>query len=146
MYLFGIVNIHIILILYEKYGRGVYALFILQVDSCITLRMLTARDAEPLFNITNESREHLKKWLPWLDEIKSEEDSLSFIKNTFITYNNRAGITAGIFYNENLVGVISFNYLDFKNKIGSIGYWLNKNNMGKGIMTKSVSALITYEI
>src|SRR5690625_2445666 len=121
-------------------------MFILQVDSRITLRMLTARDAKPLFKITDESREYLKKWLPWLDETKSEEESLSFIKSTFITYNNRTGITAGIFLDEVLVGVISYNELDFTNKIGSIGYWLNINNTGKGIMTKSVSSMITYGI
>ena len=119
-------------------------MFVLQVDSNITLRMLSARDAASLYKITNDSRDYLKKWLPWLDDTKSEEDSLSFIKNTFISYNNRTGMTAGIFFNHNLVGVIGFNYLDFNNKIGSIGYWLNQKDTGKGIMTKSVSSLITH--
>jgi len=119
-------------------------MFLLHVNNQLTLRMLSARDAEPLFNITEQSREYLKKWLPWLNDIKSKEDSLTFIKNSFRLYNNRKGITAGIFLNNQLIGVVGFNDLDFVNKIGYIGYWLAKQYQGKGIMTQSVAALITY--
>lgn len=119
-------------------------LFQLHVDHQIHLRMLAARDAEALYKITNESRQHLKKWLPWLNDIKSDSDSMAFIKNSFQVYNNRQGIIAGIFFEENLVGVIGFNTLDFRNNIGYIGYWLAESFQGKGIMTKSVEALISY--
>lgn len=119
-------------------------LFILHVNDELTLRMLSGRDAEPLYQLTDQSREHLKKWLPWLDEIHSVDDSLSFIKNSFQLYNDRKGITAGIFWFDQLVGVVGFNELDFKNKTGYIGYWLGENYQGKGIMTKAVSSLITY--
>lgn len=119
-------------------------MFQMQVDNEIKLRMLSARDADSLFEITMQSKEYLKEWLPWLDDIRSPSDSMAFIKNSFLIYNNRQGITAGIFLNEQLVGVISFNKLDFNNKIGYIGYWLAKHHQGKGIMTKSVAALVSY--
>lgn len=127
-----------------SYLKGVNTLFVLHVNEEMTLRMLSARDAEPLYQITDESREYLKKWLPWLDDINSANDSLMFIKNSFQIYNDRKGITAGIFIREKLVGVISFNELDFKNNIGYIGYWLAEKYQGKGIMTTAVSAFITY--
>lgn len=106
--------------------------------------MLSARDAHDLYRLTDDSRSYLKKWLPWLDHTKTEEDSLEFIKSTFYTYNNRKGITAGIFWQNELVGVVSFNHLDFTNNIGTIGYWLGEDFQGKGIMTKAVSGLVTY--
>src|SRR5699024_8355959 len=71
-------------------------------------------------------------------------DSLEFIKNTFHSYNNRTGITSSIFLHGELVGIIGYNYLDFRNKIGSIGYWLSENQQGKGIMTVSIRELIHY--
>src|SRR5699024_2053015 len=80
----------------------------------------------------------------WLDSIRTSHDSLEFIKNTFHSYNNRTGITSGIFLHGELVGIIGYNYLDFRNKIGSIGYWLSENQQGKGIMTVSIRALIHY--
>ena len=119
-------------------------MFQLTVDSEIKLRMLAARDAEALYKLTNDSREYLKKWLPWLDDIRSTSDTLAFIKNSFLIYNNRQGITAGIFVEDKLVGVVGFNKLDFTNRIGTIGYWLGQQYQGRGLMTKSVSALITY--
>lgn len=119
-------------------------LFIIQVNDALTLRMLTARDAEDLYRITDESRENLRQWLPWLDHIRTTDDSMNFIKDSFQLYNDRKGITAGIFLEGTLVGVIGFNELDFRNKIAYIGYWLAKKYQGKGIMTTSVEALITY--
>lgn len=119
-------------------------MFELKVNDNINLRMLSARDSDALFNITDESRGYLKQWLPWLDSIRTTYDSLEFIKGTFHSYNNRTGITAGIFLHEELVGVLSYNYLDFRNKIGSIGYWLSEKQQGKGIMTASIHALINY--
>lgn len=119
-------------------------MFILKVNEEITLRMLSARDAGPLIQLVDDSRADLISWLPWLDDMKSEEDALSFIKNTFFAYNNRTGITAGIFLHDTFVGVIAYSHLDFNNRIGSIGYWLGEDYQGKGIMTKSVTGFISY--
>src|SRR5690625_531751 len=119
-------------------------MFHLHVNNNINLRMLTARDAEPLFKRIDQSRDLLQKWLPWLNEFQSSEDALLFIKNSFQLYNNREAITAGVFAHEELVGVVGFNHLDFKNKIGFIGYWLSMQYQGRGIMTQSVAAFITY--
>lgn len=108
------------------------------------IRMLSGRDAQALYERTDESRAYLKQWLPWLDDMKSVDDSLTFIKNSFQLYNDRKGLTAGIFLNEVLVGIIGFNNLDFQHKIGYIGYWLAENYQGRGIMTTAVSAVVTY--
>lgn len=124
--------------------NGVMMLFIIDVNEKIKLRMLTAKDAEALYLITDQSRGYLKKWLPWLDDIKSVDDSMQFIKNSFQLYHDLKGITAGVFVQDTLVGVIGFNHIDRKNKIGSIGYWLGERYQGKGIMTEAVSALVTH--
>src|SRR5699024_12368610 len=119
-------------------------MFELKVNDDITLRMLSARDSEALFRITDESRVYLKRWLPWLDSIRTSHDSVEFIKNTFHSYNNRTGITSGIFIHGELDRIIGYNYLDFRNKISSIDYWLSENTLGKGIITVSIRALIAY--
>lgn len=119
-------------------------MFRMDVSDEIFLRMLSGRDSTPLFEITDRSRLYLKNWLPWLDSIKSEEDSLEFIKGSLEAYQRRNALTAGIFYQNNLVGVIGYNTLDFRNKIGTIGYWLAEDMQGKGIVTQSVNALVIY--
>lgn len=61
--------------------------------------------------------------------------------NNFASNN---GFDAGIRYNGQLVGMIALHYIDQKNKASSIGYFLAEEAQGKGIITKSVQALINY--
>ncbi|HLR79599.1 MAG TPA: GNAT family protein [Bacillota bacterium] len=119
-------------------------MFYLQVTNEISLRLLSGIDAENLFQLIDRSRQHLRQWLPWVDETKTIHDSRRFIEGCLEVYNNKTGLTAGVFYNNELVGVAGFNELDWKNKIGYIGYWLSADWQGYGIMTRVVRALIDY--
>jgi ribosomal-protein-serine acetyltransferase len=106
--------------------------------------MLAARDAEDLFRITDQSRDYLREWLPWVDATRTVEDSQSFIKNSFQIYGEQTGMTAGIFYKGALAGVAGFNQFDWKNKTGYIGYWLASSFQGNGIMTRAVRTLTDH--
>src|SRR5699024_11776965 len=107
-------------------------MFIHDVDEEVSMRMLAIRDAEALFQLTDQSRDHLREWLPWVDETKTIDDSRSFIKNSFQIYAERSGLTAGIFYKGNLAGVAGFNGFDWEKKIGYIGYLLATTYQGHG--------------
>lgn len=120
------------------------AMFIEKVDEEISMRMLSARDAERLFLITDDSRAYLREWLPWVDDNKKVSDSLDFIKNGFQIYAERTGMVAGIFYKGDLVGIGAFDRLDWTNRIAYIGYWISKDFQGNGIITKVVRKLTDY--
>lgn len=119
-------------------------MFFLHVDAQIILRQLEQKDADTLFQLIDKSREYLREWLPWVDDTKTVNDSVSFIKDTIIAFENGIGLTTGIFYKNQLVGMIGFNVIDGRNKIAYIGYWLAPHYQGKGIITKSTRALINY--
>jgi len=119
-------------------------MYIQEVDQHMKLRMLTIRDAEPLFQLIESSRTYLKEWLPWLSKTRNLTDVRTTIKESFQTYANQRDLRAGIFIDNILVGVLSYNEFDWQNKIGYIGYWLGKDYQGKGIMTKAVAAFIDY--
>ena len=38
-------------------------------------------DAQELFAIVDENRAYLRKWLPWLDDVKSVDDEISLIRS-----------------------------------------------------------------
>lgn len=120
------------------------SILIIEVDEEITLKMMNKKDAEELFAITDRSRDYLREWLPWLDYTKSKEDSLQFIMNNFQLHAERKGVTLGIFYRGSLAGVAGYNELDWTNKIAYIGYWLDIEHQGKGIMTRAVRALVDH--
>lgn len=119
-------------------------MFIEDIDEEINIRMLAARDSESLFEITDRSREYLREWLPWVDEMKTVEDSSDFIKNGFQIYAEQTGLTVGVFYLGNLVGVAGYNSFNWKNKAATIGYWLDIKSQGLGIMTRVVRALTEF--
>ena len=50
----------------------------------------------------------------------------------------------GIYYKGVLVGVIGYHIIDKTNKKTTIGYWLDQNYQGKGIMTKAAKMLIEF--
>ena len=49
-----------------------------------------------------------------------------------------------ILHNNQLSGRIGLHYFDHNNKICSIGYWLDEQQTGKGIITKACNHLIHY--
>lgn len=123
---------------------GVVVLFLYEVDNEITLKHLGETDAEALFYLTDASRTSLREWLAWVDQTKSIDDSKSFIELSNKAFAEMKGLTSGIHYNNELVGVIGFNSFDWTNRIGYIGYWLGSNYQGKGIVTRATSGLINY--
>jgi len=48
----------------------------------------------------------------------------------------------GIWLQDGLAGVVSFNVLDLQSESGDIGYWLDACARGKGIATVAVQAMV----
>ncbi|OGH06526.1 MAG: hypothetical protein A2171_02205 [Candidatus Levybacteria bacterium RBG_13_35_9] len=110
----------------------------------IILRNFSVSDSTGLFNLIDKNRDYLEKWLPWLHSVKEAEDSEKKIKEWAKKQKKGEGVNLGIWYKGQLAGVVSFNFINKENKKAEIGYWLDKNHQGKGIVTKSCELLIDY--
>ncbi|UCZ51484.1 GNAT family N-acetyltransferase [Bacillus shivajii] len=119
-------------------------MFTHQIDNDCYLKLLQKNDAEDLFSLIDRNREHLRKWLSWVDNVKSVEDTNNSIEKTLKQFANNQSFRAGIFYKEELAGVINFHQIDWTNKKTSIGYWLGNEYQGKGLMTKAARAFINH--
>jgi ribosomal-protein-serine acetyltransferase len=100
--------------------------------------------AERLYGLTNQNRAHLKKWLAWLDLVKTFEDTQLFIDTAVHQHSNNQATTFVILYRVELVGVAGFNYFDYQHQWGAIGYWLFASFTGRGVITKVVQKLLEY--
>jgi ribosomal-protein-serine acetyltransferase len=116
----------------------------LPVEEGVRLRTLDLHDAEELFALTDSSRRYLREWLPWLDATQSVGDTRTFIESALRQLAANAGFQMGIWNAERLVGVIGYHHHDWMNRSTNIGYWLGEQYQGRGIMTKSCSALVEY--
>lgn len=119
-------------------------MFVHKVTDEISLKLMRQKDAEELFNLVDQSREHLREWLPWVDSMKSSETYRPIITAWLQQFAEEDGFQAGVMYKGELVGFAGFHSIDYTNKQTSIGYWLAEAYQGKGIMTAVVSSLVDY--
>jgi ribosomal-protein-serine acetyltransferase len=114
------------------------------IDSSVALRVLREDDAAELFALTDSNREYLRRWLPWVDLVTSEQDSRSFLANVTAQREDGRGPTFGILCDGALSGVVGYLPIDLANRIGEIGYWLAPRAQGRGVMTQCCQFVVRY--
>lgn len=114
------------------------------IDPVTSLRVLREGDAEELFALTDANRVHLRRWLPWVDLVTSEEDSRSFLESVGAQRAEGRGPTFGIVSGGALAGVVGFLPIDRVNRCGEIGYWLAESAQGRGLMTQACGFVVRY--
>ncbi len=117
---------------------------ILTVDESTELRPLTEGDAKVIYTLIDKNRDSLREWLPWVDNQKSAEDTLAFIRRSSEKQARSESLTFGVWSGSEIVGVISFRWIEWENRTADIGYWLSPHAQGKGVMLKAVRALIQF--
>lgn len=108
------------------------------------LKLLDLNDVEELFALTDHSRDTLREWLLFVDNVKTVKDTERFIRGAMQQYADNNGLQAGIYYEGKLAGVIGYHQVNIEHKWTSIGYWLGNDFVGKGLVTNSMRAFIDY--
>lgn len=111
------------------------------IDENTKVYLSVPKFADELFSLTDKNRDFLKNWLPWLNSTKTKEDTEKFITLQLEKFSKAEAMHQCIFYKEKLVGVLGFNSIE--DGIGVIGYWLDIEYNGLGIMTKCIKDLIS---
>ncbi|MEQ6388375.1 GNAT family protein [Bacillaceae bacterium S4-13-58] len=118
-------------------------MFVMKIDEELSLKLPQNKDATKLFSVIDKNREYLKPWLAWLDGTTSVIDTKNFIKIGQKNYAEQRSMTTLILYRGEIIGVAGYNEIDWVNKITYLGYWLDSDFQGLGIMTKVARALTT---
>lgn len=112
------------------------------INSDLKICLSVPQFAADLFDLTDNNREYLKEWLPWLDSIQKVNDTREFILSQLDQFSKGMAVHHTIFYKDQMAGVLAFNKIDNVNGTGHVGYWLGRQFTGKGIMLKAVEDLI----
>jgi ribosomal-protein-serine acetyltransferase len=108
----------------------------------VLLRTLREEDAAELFLLVDANREHLRRWLPWVDSSITVEDSLAFIRRDAGNDLAGKGFSLAVEVRGRIVGVAGFNRIDAVDRKAEIGYWLSRDAQGRGTMTMCCRALV----
>lgn len=114
------------------------------IDADTALRPLCEADAAELFALTDRDRSYLRKWLPWVDAVTSESDTLAYLEVVVARREAGLGPQFAILYRGAIGGVVGFRTLDHYNGVGEIGYWLAQHLQGRGIMTNCCRFVVRY--
>lgn len=117
-----------------------------EIDGEVTLKTLESAHAETLFSLIDNHRTYLRRWLPWVDQQTDIECIHHFIEHAEDQLKTNAGLHVGMWYHQELTGVIGVPRIDWPNKSLSFGYWIAEPFQGNGIVSRSLSFLIDFVI
>ena len=118
--------------------------FYLKVDRDIFLRGPEVTDAEVAYRIIDAQREYLGEWLDWVHRTTTVQQTLDFIQMSIKLNAGGQKLTSFIFKNKQLVGSLSLVRISKEHRKAEIGYWLDENFQGQGIVSKSIAKFIEY--
>ena len=110
------------------------------------LTPLDLRDASAIFYETERSRRYLREFLPWVDHVKGIEDTRNFINAELKHVFDGQKIHVTIWDGQEFAGICSLFEINRANRSAFIGYWLGKRFQKRGLMTRSVKALVDHAI
>ncbi|WP_345116792.1 50S ribosomal protein L7/L12-serine acetyltransferase [Bartonella jaculi] len=116
----------------------------LWVDQNIQLKTPSKKFAPALYEAIHFNREYFSEFLAWPRFVNHENDTANTLDSCFLAYQKDEEKTYVILFNENPVGLLSFNSIDHGNKTGYIGYWLDRRAQGNGVMTRAIKALVKH--
>lgn len=109
----------------------------------IRLTLLNLDNANDFYNLVDKNRDFLSPWFLWVNKCISLQSVLSYLSNYTKNYQNGTCIKFAIYHKEKMIGVISLNELNHTESTASIGYWVDKQFQGRGIITKSCVIMIS---
>jgi len=114
----------------------------IDVDTEITLRPTVESYLSPMWNAIGEGRSYLGEYLPWIAGYYTEENyRTGFNKRRFEKDPFARSGEYTIEYLGDLAGGVGFGLPNRDNGV-EVGYWLRQDLQGRGIMTRSVTAII----
>ena len=120
----------------------------LRTEFCVRegliLRTFLDSDADEVFAVVKRNHDHLKPFMHWATPDYSIDSAREFIEKSIETAKERKGLGFGIFQEERFIGSIGFVKFDWNVRKTEIGYWMDRAEEGKGIISAACRVLIGY--
>lgn len=125
--------------------------FEFKVDDALSLRLHEPRYAEEVYRVAIDNRDHINRWMPFLCDSYGLEAAREHARGCLQGLAGRTQITLTVLEHGKVVG--STGWTDWQDRTlfddrlvyasADIGYWLTKEAMGRGLMTRAVEAMTT---
>jgi ribosomal-protein-serine acetyltransferase len=112
----------------------------------VIVRPYRVEDAEALREAVEESREHIRAWLPFADAHQTIEETRDWITHRVADWLLREDMGTGVFLREDgaYLGGLGLHPRSWEIGFFEIGYWLRASAEGHGYMREAVWLLIEF--
>ena len=117
----------------------------LSISKIAHLRPLLEADVEELHSLIEKNRMHLAPWFSWATA-QTFEDTAEFIRSSERRAAANEGFHFAIVCEGRIVGVISYMEINWRHRRAVLGYWLDVDHQGRGLMTGAVHLMAEHAI
>ena len=101
-------------------------------------------DVNAALDMVLRNREHLQTYMQWMTADYSIEHARKFIVEGIKNRLDKITLGLALVREGDLIGSTGFNRLDWAAQVCEIGYWIDRDQEGKGIITIACRAMIDY--
>jgi ribosomal-protein-serine acetyltransferase len=107
----------------------------------LVLHATTTGDADEAYAAVDGDRDRLREWLPWVDATDSVGVEREFLSAIEVANETGAGLHVTLRQDAAFAGLVGLR-LDPMHPNGEVGYWVAAGYAGRGLVTRSVAAII----
>lgn len=115
-----------------------------EISPGVELRQFQLRDAGEVFASVERNRARIRQWLPWVDQTKSADDVRDFISRAIEQAESNCGPQSGIWAGGEFAGSIGCHTINWPDRSCSLGYWLDADHEGRGLITRGCAVMLDY--
>jgi ribosomal-protein-serine acetyltransferase len=119
-------------------------MFSQEVADGLRLELPQPHQAAELAELVRANIHRLKPWMPWATDDYSIDMAIGFIDRTARAFSENGRFEALIVTDRRIIGAIGFHNYDTANRSAHVGYWIDKEYEGRGIITKCCVAVIDH--
>jgi len=101
-------------------------------------------DVDAALEIVLRNREHLQTYMQWMTADYSIEHAGKFITEGIKNRLDKKTLGLALLKDGKLIGSTGFNRFEWTARVCEIGYWIDRDAEGKGIVTRACKAMIEY--
>ncbi len=106
------------------------------------LRILEPGDAEELFTLVGRNRARLGEYLPWVHATQAVADVAGFLESAGAQHAAGLGFHAAITWCGRVAGCAGMHPIDAAHSNVALGYWIDQDFQGRGLVTRATAALV----
>ncbi|MCC2670264.1 MAG: hypothetical protein K0Q72_2735 [Armatimonadetes bacterium] len=112
----------------------------------VLVRPYRVGDGAALFEAVSESREHLRRWMPWVDSHQTVDDSEAFARRCAASWQSRDDLPLSIWSRdgERLLGSSGLHPRDWDVPHFEVGYWVRRTAEGQGYVSEAVGLIARF--